>query len=79
MDRLPFLFCHTPILSLSNKESVAESVAIPVHVSGSQGDIKTVSVQTKRTCSLRPCRSPNWPNGPSGEKIFDEGSRNGCI
>ena len=76
---------HANIMSLSNKESVIVSVAIPVHVSGheflymSQGDIKTVSVQTKRIFSPRPCRSLNWPNGPSGEKIFDEGCRNGCI
>ena len=44
------------------------SAAIPGHALGKQGEIKTVSLQTKHTCSLR-C-SLNWLNGRGKENSF---------
>ena len=45
------------LLSMSEKKSVIVSAIVPVYALGKQGDIKTVSVKTRLTCSLGLWRS----------------------
>ena len=62
--------CNTPIFC--DKESIIVSATIPVHAfgGGGQEEIKTVSAQTRRICSLSPWCNLNWLNGRVGGKPF---------
>ena len=59
-----------------NKESVIVSAVISMHVLGKKGQIKTLPIQTKCTCSLCPWCCQNCLIGTVG---VDGGYRNGFM